>query len=189
MKKVILSLVAIFVAMVWLVFGTGQNVQATDQQNGPTATFTPTLEYLGVAEGRWSGGVQVNIDIGEMGAPKSYLQMLGKAVKPSVSGQVCHPFNGGRYGWTGSIYELVGDGWVKVNTYFIWEPNEEGTFMACTVAKRDRTYAFFGVYNGSVNPTATLRPTNTPKPTMTPTKVPTPTRTPKPPSGDGMNRS
>ena len=190
MKKKLFLVVVALALMVWFFYGTLQSVQAVDPQNNPTKTFTPTVEYKGVAVGDWTSGRQFNIDLSDLGAPKDYLQLLGKVVKPTFGGQICHPFNGGRYGWTGSIYELVGNGWVKVNTYFIWEPNEEGTFMACTMAKRNGTYAFFGFYDGSVNPTATLRPTNTPKPTSTPTRVPTPTRTPKPPSsGDGMNRS
>ena len=182
MKKYPVFLIAFILVSVLLLSGILQSVTA-ESNPGPTAT--PAAVEDGIADGDWSSGNVITVDLSKNKAPKSYLQLLGDGVTVSTSGRICHPFRGGVYGWSGSIYQLIGSKWNKVTTYFAWIPDEEGTFMACTYGYAGGIYALFGVYTASANPTATLPPT------ATPTKTPTPKPTAKPPSGGPtqMNRT
>lgn len=176
MKKVLFGLLSLIMVTVLFFFFTSESVQAEQQQNDtptPTSTIAPSE---GIADGAWSSGLVVNIDLTKTNPPKSYLQLLGNGIKSLKFGRICHPFRGGQYGWTGGIYKLVDGKWVKAHTYFMWYPDSEGTFMACTNASLGDIYALFGSYDGNVNPTATKLPTAT----ATQTPTPAPTSTPKP---------
>jgi hypothetical protein len=181
MKKAFFGLFSIFMVTILFFSFTSQSVQADQQQNFDTPTPTATtFQNEGIADGDWSSGKEVSIDLSKTKAPKSYLQLLGEGVKALFFGKICHPFHGGQYGWTGSIYQLVDGKWIKAHTYFIWYPDSEGSFMACTNASFGGIYALFGSYNENVNPTATIfitatatqTPTTTPKPTSKPTSTP-----------------
>lgn len=169
MKKAIIFLCFLMSAAILALSGTLQTAQAKQLKDNQGPTSTPGQP--GIADGAWFGGKEIKTDPSKIQSPNSDLQLLGKLVKTSVNGRICHPFRGGEYGWTGSIYRLDGEKWVKMKTYFIRNPEPEGIFMACTNGIHGNTYAFFGYYDGTVNPTATLKPSATP--TMTPTPKPT----------------
>ena len=195
MKKVISVSSAMLVAAVLFFSCVSMKVQADSNQGNndptasptaipPTATQVPTIESEGVADGDWSSGSAIKVNLSTSKPPKSFLQLLGDGVKAQKTGKICHPFRGGQYGWTGSIYQLINGKWVKAPTFFVWYPNSEGTFMACTNAVAGGIYALFGTYDENANPTATVSPTatgtKTPTPTKTATSTKTPTNTPTP---------
>ena len=183
MNKYLVYLIAFILVLVLPLSGILQSVNAYDNP-GPTATPT-TVQEQGIADGDWSSGIEPSVDLSTITPPKSYMQLLGEGVKTSDKGRICHPFRGGEYGWHGSIYQLDHGKWTKVTTYFMWYPDSEGTFMACTYATAGGIYALFGVYDQTINPTATLPPS------ATPTRTPTPKPTTKPPAGGPtqMNRT
>ena len=193
MKKFVVIVCALILAAVLAFSGASQFVQATNNNPGPSETPTVGIQEPGIADGDWTTGKGISVDLSRTKIPGD-LQMLGGAVTATTMGQICHPFRGGTYGWTGSIYKLQGTKWKRVNTYFMWVPDKEGTFMACTYGNMGETYALFGEYDESVNPTATKPPTSTPTRTSTPTitstptKTPTPTRTSRPPSSTQISR-
>lgn len=186
MKKSLFIVFAILVAAGLVFSGALQSVQADQQQdnNGPTPTPT-TVQNEGIADGDWSSGSEPDVDLSKINPPKSYMQLLGEGVKATEKGRICHPFRGGEYGWWGNLYQLDHGKWTKVTTYFIWYPDSEGEFMACTYATPGAVYALFGAFNETINPTATLPPT------ATPTRTPTPKPTSRPPGGGPtqMNRT
>ena len=187
MKKIVMIACMLILTVVLALSGASQSVQATNNNPGPSETPTAVVQEPGLADGDWTTGVGTSIDLSKTRLPGD-LQMLGDAVTATTMGNICHPFRGGTYGWTGSIYKLQGTKWKKVNTYFMWVPDKEGTFMACTYGNMGETYALFGEYDESVNPTATKPPTSTPTRTSTPTKTSTHTRTSRPPASTQMSR-
>jgi hypothetical protein len=101
----------------------------------------------GVAEGAWVSNSGTEIPMVEITTPNSsWLQLLSNGIKVAQPQEICHPFWGGQNGWTGEIYELIGEGWKKIETSGRWGPNEEGKFMACAYAPEAGTYALFGYY-------------------------------------------
>lgn len=185
MKNKRFVLFAVIMAAVLAFSSVFQQVQAGQQQNnGPTST--PTIVQLqGIADGDWTTGEDYFGDLSAIKPPKSYMQLLGEIVEATDKGVICHPFRGGEYGWSGNIYQLDNGKWNKKTTYFMWVPDLEGTFMACTKGIPGGIYALFGVYTEAANPTATLPPT------ATPTRTPTPKPTSRPPAGGPtqMNRA
>ncbi len=182
MKRFYFVVLAIFMVMGLAVTGVLQSVQANQQTNnnpgGSTSTPTPTstaLPVVGVADGDWTSGQDSGGDLSKVKPPKSYLQLLGEEVEATNKGMICHPFHGGQFGWTGRIYMLDNGQWIPAKTFFMWYPDAEGEFMACTNAQPGGIYALFGSYSNASNPTATL------KPSATPTRTPTPKPTAKPP--------
>jgi hypothetical protein len=100
----------------------------------------------GIADGAWSTGTEVNVDLEANPAPYTWLQLLGKGVVIDKPGVICHPFEGGRYGWTADIRQLVGGTWTKVTTMQDWVSGAESTYQACAFAPSAGTYALFGYY-------------------------------------------
>lgn len=199
MKSNRFFILALVLAAVLTFSGALQSVQAAQLGNNPgptpiptntptdipTATTVPEITS-DIADGDWTSGSVVSVDLTKTKNPKGGLQMLGDAVNVTKFGRICHPFHGGQYGWTGSIYQLIGSKWYGVTTYFIWSPDSEGTFMACANVSSHGTYAFFGTFDDTRNPTATM------KPTATATQTPTPSPTAKPttaPIGQGTAKS
>jgi hypothetical protein len=100
----------------------------------------------GVADGTWSAGAEVNVDLTANPAPYTWLQLLGKGVVVDQPSVICHPFEGGRYGWTADIRQLVGGTWIKVATTQDWVSGEESGYAACAFAPAAGTYALFAYY-------------------------------------------
>ena len=84
--------------------------------------------------------------------PREWLQLKANGLKVEGATKICHGFDAGRYGWTGEIFRLVGDAWVKLPTTVGWVPTEEGHFMACAVAPAAGTYALFGYFDKAKAP-------------------------------------
>jgi hypothetical protein len=106
---------------------------------------TPLLQSPGLAEGSWSAGTEVDVNLDAVNY--AGLQLLTKGVKLSEPAKLCHEFRGGDYGWVGEIRMLKNGVWVKQPTTMGWEPDTEGKFMACTDASAVGTYALFGWFD------------------------------------------
>jgi hypothetical protein len=105
----------------------------------------------GIANGSWewndSSVPGHEVDINLSSTPNSpWLQLLSKGIVLSGATEICHPFQGGQFGWTGVIYELKGETWQKLTTTNKWVPDEEGQFMSCANAQEAGTYALFGYF-------------------------------------------
>jgi hypothetical protein len=111
-----------------------------------------------IAEGAWSTGHEVEIDLKVTPAPYPWIQLLAKGVKISAPGEICHEFRGGRYNWVADVRRLVGDKWVRVPSTTGWKPSTEGTFMVCAQAPAAGTYALFGYYAGKPEVTGSSLP-------------------------------
>ena len=136
MKKVIrVILVTLFIVLLFIA-GVPDTVKA-----GVIPTNNPSL-----AQGDWSAGANTEVNFDENPMP-NWLQLLTSPVKITETGQVCHAFRGGQFGWVGEIRQLVDGKWVKVASTVGWVPNEEGSFMICFDANTAGTYAMFGYYN------------------------------------------
>lgn len=70
----------------------------------------------------------------------------------AVSGQICHPFRGGQFGWVGDIRQLVGKDWVKVPTTQGFLFGSDGSYFACAAAPTAGSYAFFAYFDESKAP-------------------------------------
>jgi len=118
MKKVL----AVLFAIAWLV---------TTITSSVTAISSPP----GIASGTWTGsGEVVTVDLTGTSYP-AWLQLAAyQGFKANFDQQVCHPFPGGQLGWMADIRVLSGNEWVSVPTTQGWEPDEEGTYMACADA-------------------------------------------------------
>ena len=99
-------------------------------------------QYPGLADGSWSVGADVEIDLDAAKYPG--LQLLTRGVKITQPVKLCHEFRGGDYGWIAEIRMLKNGVWVKQPTTMGWEPDTEGKFLACTDASAAGTYALFG---------------------------------------------
>lgn len=73
-------------------------------------------------------------------------QLLSDGVQLDAASKICYPFEKGRYGWVGVIYQSINGAWVKLPTTNDWLTSSEGAFMACTQAKTAGTFALFGSY-------------------------------------------
>jgi hypothetical protein len=114
--------------------------------NAPKAVEAiPSPIPNGVADGSWTTGSEVNVDLAAATAP-SWLQLLSEGTVITAPVKICHPFRGGQFGWTGQIMQLVGDQWVKLTTTAEWVPDSEGEFMACAETPAAGTFALFGYY-------------------------------------------
>jgi hypothetical protein len=98
-----------------------------------------------LAEGVWSTGTEVMVDLTAAPAP-AWLQLMAKGVILPAAATICHPFRGGQFGWTADIRQLVDGKWIKVATTQGWVPTREGKFTACAIAPAAGTYAFFAYY-------------------------------------------
>ncbi len=105
----------------------------------------PVVMQPGLADGSWSAGTEVEINLDAEKYPG--LQLLTNGVKISKPAKLCHEFRGGDYGWVGEIRMLKNGVWVKQPTTTGWVPDTEGAYMACTEASAAGTYALFGWYD------------------------------------------
>lgn len=143
MKKVL----AVLFAIAWLV---------TTITSSVTAISSPP----GIASGTWTGsGEVVTVDLTGTSYP-AWLQLAAyQGFKANFDQQVCHPFPGGQLGWMADIRVLSGNEWVSVPTMQGWEPDEEGTYMACAdVSRWGGTYALFAYYVKTEKTTAAPLP-------------------------------
>ena len=109
------------------------------------ASPDPATPKAGLANGAWSAGTEVDINLDAAKYPG--LQLLTKGVKISQPTRLCHEFRGGDYGWVAEIRKLKNGAWVKQPTTMGWQPDAEGAFMACTEASAAGTYALFGWFD------------------------------------------
>ena len=136
MKKVIRVIFATLLIVMLFAAGAPNSVKAQ-----PIPTTNPSL-----ALGDWSAGTNTEVNFDENPMP-NWLQLLTSPVKITETGQVCHAFRSGQFGWVGEIRQLVDGKWVKVASTVGWVPNEEGSFMICFDANSAGTYALFGYFN------------------------------------------
>lgn len=134
MKKIVNVSISVVLVLVFLL---------ANLQKHTVAAATKPL----VAEGTWSTGMEVEVDLTTTSAP-TWMQLLTKGVKITTPAKICHPFRGGKYHWVGEIRQLVKGIWVKLPTVSDWVPSTEGVFTACAQAPAAGTYALFGYYNG-----------------------------------------
>lgn len=85
-------------------------------------------------------------------APREWYQLKSVGIKLDGAAQICHPFDEGRFGWTGEIFQLVEGAWVKLATTVGWVPNEEGKYKACAQAPAAGTYALFAYFDKALAP-------------------------------------
>jgi hypothetical protein len=145
MKKA-LSLAFIFVLVLGLFFtGNSKTTSATQQ------IITPTPVSPGIAPGDWEWtsadvvGEEVAMeDI--LTKPASWLQLITKGLEVKAPATICHPFRGAQFGWSGSIYKVEGETWVKQVSTTQWVPTSEGRLMTCAQVSSAGTYALFGFY-------------------------------------------
>lgn len=118
----------------------------------PTATATkaPTAD-LSPANHSWvysgeESGTGVLMDMVPLPAPHSWEILLsdGLLLELSTPIQICHPFRGGQFDWTGAIYLRNGSGWLEIPSTTEWIPDEEGRILICATAPLSGTYAIFG---------------------------------------------
>lgn len=144
MKKLTRSMVMIILLIGLLINSAPTKVSAIVE----SPKYSPPS---GIANGSWEWNdtsvLGYEVDINLNSTPNSpWLQLLSKGVVLSGSSEICHPFQGGQFGWTGEIYELKGETWQKLTTTNKWVPDEEGQFMSCANAPEAGTYALFGYY-------------------------------------------
>lgn len=84
--------------------------------------------------------------------PRDWYQLKSNGLKLDGAAQICHPFDEGRFGWTGEIFQLVEGAWVKLATTVGWVPNEEGKYKACATAPAAGTYALFAYFDKAKAP-------------------------------------
>jgi hypothetical protein len=99
-----------------------------------------------IAPNSWSSGEEFSVDLVKFPAP-DYFQLLGKAVKISEPGTVCHDFRGGQYYWVPEVRQLKDGIWVKIESTAGWYPNEEGKYQVCAKIKKIGTYALFAYFD------------------------------------------
>jgi hypothetical protein len=115
----------------------------------------------GVADGDWSTGTGVSVDLSAAPAP-AWLQLMDKGVTLPAAVTVCHPFRGGQFGWVAEIRQLVDGKWVKLATTLTWVPTTEGKLFVCADAPAAGTYALFAYYPLPVEVTILQSPVVTP---------------------------
>jgi hypothetical protein len=116
------------------------------QTGTPTKAQAKSISHLDIAPNSWSSGEEVTVDLEKYPIP-DYFQLLGKAVKISELGIVCHDFRGGQYYWVPQVRQLKEGVWVKIESTAGWYPNEEGKYQVCANIKQVGTYALFGFFD------------------------------------------
>ncbi len=84
--------------------------------------------------------------------PREWYQLKSDGLKVDGATKICHPFDEGRFGWTGAIFHLVEGAWVKLATTVGWVPTVEGRFLACAQAPASGTYALFASFDQAKAP-------------------------------------
>ncbi|MBN2046368.1 MAG: hypothetical protein JW750_00895 [Anaerolineaceae bacterium] len=116
-------------------------------------TFIPTPEVEpGPAEGEWvitdssvSGTIVYTADL-TTPPPNEWMQLKSNGIHVSGSTKICHPFSGGQFGWTTSVFLLEGNHWTEILTTMEWVPDEEGHLEVCAYAPVSGTYALFAYW-------------------------------------------
>jgi hypothetical protein len=78
--------------------------------------------------------------------PAPWLKLITNGIEVKAPATICHSFRGAQFGWSGSIYKLEGETWVKQVTTTEWVPTTEGRLMACAKAPSAGVYALFGFW-------------------------------------------
>ena len=84
--------------------------------------------------------------------PREWYQLKSDGLKVDGATRICHPFDEGRFGWTGQIFQLVEGAWVKLATTVGWVPTIEGRYLACAQAPAAGTYALFASFDQAKAP-------------------------------------
>ena len=84
--------------------------------------------------------------------PREWYQLKSDGLKLDGASGICYPFDEGRFGWTGAIFQLVEGAWVKLATTVGWVPSEEGKYKACAQAPAAGTYALFAYFDKALAP-------------------------------------
>ena len=84
--------------------------------------------------------------------PREWYQLKSDGIKVDGATHICHPFDEGRFGWTGEIFQLVEGAWVKLATTVGWVPTVEGKFKACAQAPAAGNYALFAYFDKAKAP-------------------------------------
>lgn len=79
--------------------------------------------------------------------PREWYQLKSTGLKINGASGICYPFDEGRHGWTGEIFQLVEGTWVKRPTTVGWVPTEEGRYLACAQAPAAGEYALFAYFS------------------------------------------
>lgn len=109
------------------------------------------IHLITTASGEWEWtndnvtGSEVSLDSITVPNPE-YMQLLSNGLSLSGAAEICHPFRGGQFGWTGRIYNLSGGAWHELATTTRWVPDTSGKLMVCAYAPAEGTYALFGYY-------------------------------------------
>jgi hypothetical protein len=122
---------------------------AGSQKNVSAGGGEPPEPGLAPGDWEWTTAAVVGEEVPMLGIltkPASWLQLITNGLLIKAPARICHPFRGAQFGWSGSIYKLVGETWVKVPTTIGWEPSSEGKYMACAQAASAGTYALFGYW-------------------------------------------
>jgi hypothetical protein len=86
--------------------------------------------------------------------PKEWYQLKSEGIKLDGATKICYPFDEGRFGWTGAIFQLVEGTWVKLATTVGWVPDAEGDYKACAQAPAAGTFALFAYFDKAKAPVA-----------------------------------
>jgi hypothetical protein len=144
MKKP-LSLLFIFVLVLALFFtGNSKTTSATQQILTP-----PPNPGIAPGDWEWTSADVVGAELAMeslLTKPAPWLKLITKGLEVKAPATICHPFRGAQFGWSGSIYKLEGETWVKQVTTTEWVPTTEGRLMACAQVTSAGTYALFGYW-------------------------------------------
>lgn len=164
MKKGLNLLFALMVVLIFAVtaniFIDSPSVSAIAPTNTPTsipptatATTVPTTAPRdeSPANKTWivsgeESSVEVPMYMVPLPAPHAWEILLSNAIQLELSApvQLCHPFRGNQFGWTGAIYLRSGSGWIEIPSTTEWTPDEEGNILICATAPMSGTYTIFG---------------------------------------------
>jgi len=143
LQKIFSALFIIIFAALLLALVTPPTVSAVL----PTPTSAPAVD-TSPANNSWEytgEGSLVHPDQILLPAPNPWEILLSSGLTVASGGtQICHPFRGGQFGWTGAIYFMNGSSWVEIPSTTEWTPDEEGRIMICATAPIAGTYVIFG---------------------------------------------
>ena len=150
MKKVLMVLFAVVIMLTLaLLSNAGLGVKAVSAFAVPTVTPGGVVSEGNLpAEGSWEydgEGENVHPDHIMLPAPNPWQTLLATGLQvESGPMEICHPFRGGQFGWTGAIYLKNGNSWLEIPSTTEWTPDEEGRILICATAPMSGTYAIFG---------------------------------------------
>jgi len=141
-KQKIITFVLIIVLTLPTILTPASSVAALDIIPPPSSDVAP-------GEWQWTGdgsGSEIQMDKVTIPAP-TWMRLLTNGLKLAGPARICHEFTGAQHGWSGDIYVLIGNSWIKLATSVEWVPTIEGHLMACALAPAEGTYALFGYWN------------------------------------------